>query len=309
MKRFFLYLLEIIIWLIVIYFIAQVTIRVFYPQVKEYKEYTLKMNDIDGLIVGSPVRLMGMLVGSVSKIDYKEEEVLLTIRITKKDINLPEKTTLSIEGASLGGNRSIELTPSGDKLGISVKTPERMIDMMKSANSAMEDMIKGYVEMLAIVNSRTPDELDEKMVFFNNQLTAFDSLSIKVNDAIVKRLEMQPEQLKNINAGMTTMVQSSSNPEIKQSIQNFDKCLDSIQTQTKCLCEQTKGLSAQKLNERCDEINRQSRALKSGQIKAQKAKNTLDSINSAAEGINNFANMLENFSKNLKKNKSKKEQP
>jgi ABC-type transporter Mla subunit MlaD len=50
------------------------------------------MHDINGLIVGSPVRLMGMKIGNISQIKYDYDQVLITMKITKKDfISLMEQ--------------------------------------------------------------------------------------------------------------------------------------------------------------------------------------------------------------------------
>ena len=305
MKKFALYTAEIIIWLVAIYFIAQVTISTFYPQLTEYREYTVKLNDIDGLIVGSPVRLMGMQIGTVSKITYNEDKILLTMRIRKKGVNLPPSTTFTIEGASLGGNRSIELIPHEDQSEehISIKEHKRMISMIKDANEAIDDMISGFVSMLEIVNTRTPKELEEKIAFFNDQLGEFDTLSSRINKDIEAGIKSNPENIRNIKTNLGKMVQTSSDPRLKDSIITVDKCLNSIQKQSKCMSEKSQTLQADQIRIQTQQSLRQMQ--QANELNEEETKNILDAINAASEGINSFANSLNELTKDLKAKEKK----
>ncbi|HIZ28718.1 MAG TPA: MCE family protein [Candidatus Adamsella sp.] len=305
MKKFALYTAEIIIWLVAIYFIAQVTISTFYPQLTEYREYTVKLNDIDGLIVGSPVRLMGMQIGTVSKITYNEDKILLTMRIRKKGVNLPPSTTFTIEGASLGGNRSIELIPHEDQSEehISIKEHKRMISMIKDANEAIDDMISGFVSMLEIVNTRTPKELEEKIAFFNDQLGEFDTLSSRINKDIEAGIKSNPENIRNIKTNLGKMVQTSSDPRLKDSIITVDKCLNSIQKQSKCMSEKSQTLQADKIRIQTQQSLRQMQ--QANELNEEETENILDAINAASEGINSFANSLNELTKDLKAKEKK----
>ncbi len=305
MKKFALYTAEIIIWLVAIYFIAQVTISTFYPQLIEYREYTVKLNDIDGLIVGSPVRLMGMQIGTVSKITYNEDKILLTMRIRKKGVNLPPSTTFTIEGASLGGNRSIELIPHEDQSEehISIKEHKRMISMIKDANEAIDDMISGFVSMLEIVNTRTPKELEEKIAFFNDQLGEFDTLSSRINKDIEAGIKSNPENIRNIKTNLGKMVQTSSDPRLKDSIITVDKCLNSIQKQSKCMSEKSQTLQADKIRIQTQQSLRQMQ--QANELNEEETENILDAINAASEGINSFANSLNELTKDLKAKEKK----
>ncbi len=305
MKKFALYTAEIIIWLVAIYFIAQVTISTFYPQLTEYREYTVKLNDIDGLIVGSPVRLMGMQIGTVSKITYNEDKILLTMRIRKKGVNLPPSTTFTIEGASLGGNRSIELIPHEDQSEehISIKEHKRMISMIKDANEAIDDMISGFVSMLEIVNTRTPKELEEKIAFFNDQLGEFDTLSSRINKDIEAGIKSNPENIRNIKTNLGKMVQTSSDPRLKDSIITVDKCLNSIQKQSKCMSEKSQTLQADQIRIQTQQSLRQMQ--QANELNEEETENILDAINAASEGINSFANSLNELTKDLKAKEKK----
>ena len=49
---------------------------------KRVDDYTIFMQDIDGLIVGSPVRMMGIEIGYITKIKPTNNEVFVNFIIT-----------------------------------------------------------------------------------------------------------------------------------------------------------------------------------------------------------------------------------
>ena len=67
--------LEFAIWLIIIA-ICVFGIRYYqHVQQKQFKSYQIFMSDVDGLIVGSPVRFLGIQIGHVTKIQILSSEI------------------------------------------------------------------------------------------------------------------------------------------------------------------------------------------------------------------------------------------
>ena len=62
---------ELLIWLIVILVIVSISTVIYSKNIQTDNDYTIFMNDVDGLIVGSPVRMMGIEVGHITKIKPK----------------------------------------------------------------------------------------------------------------------------------------------------------------------------------------------------------------------------------------------
>lgn len=112
MKNFNKYIrIEILVWIILIlaFFLS---ISVLYRQSqKEYETHKIFMSDIDGLIVGSPVKLMGVQVGYVSDIKIVDDNVYIKFIIRDKNIHLPWGTTATVEFSGMAGSRSLELYP------------------------------------------------------------------------------------------------------------------------------------------------------------------------------------------------------
>ena len=64
---------ELLIWLIVILVIVSISTVIYSKNIQTDNDYTIFMNDVDGLIVGSPVRMMGIEVGHITKIKPTNE--------------------------------------------------------------------------------------------------------------------------------------------------------------------------------------------------------------------------------------------
>ena len=65
------------------------------------------MPDVDGLIVGSPVRMMGIEVGHVTKIKPIKDEVFVRFIITEKDLKIPQGTVATVEFSGMAGSKSL----------------------------------------------------------------------------------------------------------------------------------------------------------------------------------------------------------
>ena len=79
-------------------------------------EVTAKFNAIDGLTVGSDVRIGGVKVGSVvgQTIDTKDFRAVVKLAILS-EVSLPSDTLASVTSAGLLGNKYIKLEPGGAK--------------------------------------------------------------------------------------------------------------------------------------------------------------------------------------------------
>ena len=178
---------EFVIWLIIIAAIVLGFRYHNYKAQKDYKNYQIFMEDVDGLIVGSPVRFLGVQVGHVKKIQILTTDVYVKFVITQKDLVLPTGAIATVEASGLGGSKAIEIYPPDkdnptDKI-ISVKEPTRLSKVMglfdalfkeldaiivtvSGAARQFDDMIPESMQK----NVVTPIEADKKLDNVNKSL-------------------------------------------------------------------------------------------------------------------------------------------
>lgn len=123
---------------------------------KELVTYQMFMPDVDGIIVGSPVKFMGVQVGYVDKIKIVSSEVYLKIVITDKDVVLPKGSIATVEFNGMGGSKSLEIySPSPESIAskklILVQSPKRLHDSLGLLNEMFDkiDSITGKMSFFA----------------------------------------------------------------------------------------------------------------------------------------------------------------
>ena len=137
---------EFLIWLIIIlFFVALFSMGIIFKEKHDENDYQIFLQDVDGLIVGSPVRMMGIEVGYVSKIKPLKDEVYVKFVLTNKEVFIPQGTVVTVEFTGMAGSKSLELyvPQKGERLEpatalITVQSPKRLHDAMGLLN----DMFK-----------------------------------------------------------------------------------------------------------------------------------------------------------------------
>ncbi len=125
--------IEIVVWILVIAILYGVSYGIFYHKFIKPNLYTITFNDIDGLIKGSPVRFMGIVVGHVRNLEYHKDSIEIQIIITKKGVKIPSGSIASVEFSGIAGSKSIEIMPPKNNLsdiGIIAKPTLRIGDVL-----------------------------------------------------------------------------------------------------------------------------------------------------------------------------------
>jgi ABC-type transporter Mla subunit MlaD len=135
---------EFVIWLIIVSAIVLGLRYNHYKKQTAFKSYQIFMEDVDGLIVGSPVKFLGVQIGYIKKIQIISTEVYIKFVITQKDLTLPVGSIATIEGSGLGGSKALEIYPPNklnptDKIIIS-KEPTRLSKVMGLFDSIFREL-------------------------------------------------------------------------------------------------------------------------------------------------------------------------
>ena len=82
-----------------------------YKNSEKLTTYQIFLPDVDGLVVGSPVRYLGVQIGYIDKIKIVYDEVYIKLIITDKDLKLPKGVIATVEFNGMGGSKSLEIYP------------------------------------------------------------------------------------------------------------------------------------------------------------------------------------------------------
>ena len=198
---------ELLIWLIII-LIMSIFYFVFNIQkVKLSNEYSIYMPDVDGLIVGSPVRAMGIEVGHVTKIKQIKDEVFVKFIITDKNVKLPQGTVVTVEFSGMAGSKSLELYLPNETTYIDSSVPFLRVDHPKRLHDAaglLNEMFK-QIGKIIIVSSRFGHEIS-KIDFPKNNGSVSDARNFlnyanKVIDESQERADNLGRRLNNGKIG------------------------------------------------------------------------------------------------------------
>ena len=204
MKRRLFWLVELFIWLFLLYVISNGIILARYHYKQSFNTYQIFLPDVDGLINGSPVRLMGIQVGYVNQVDIVGEDVYVKFVVTEKGVKLPPGSIVTVEFTGLGGSKSLEIYPPEFKLDSSDKilitqSPKRIHDSLGVLNSMFDNaaniayQVSHFMEELGIIKKEGKFDSDKSK---KSAIEEFN-LSNALLDQARKKSDSFGEKLRN----------------------------------------------------------------------------------------------------------------
>ncbi|MBR1942278.1 MCE family protein [bacterium] len=165
--------LELLIWILFFSFFAGLIIFYNWYSHTNYNRYHIFLQDVDGIIVGSPVRMSGIQVGYVKHIKFVNDMVYVDFIINQKGIEVPKGSKITVEFNGLGGSKSLEIyTP---KQAIDENTPNLVIQQPRrlgAAVSLLNSMLKKIGDIIYrttyFAESLEFDEIEHKPKNKNN---------------------------------------------------------------------------------------------------------------------------------------------
>ena len=142
---------ELLFWLVVILIITAFSTFHYMSRVKTDNNYNIYLPDVDGLIVGSPVRMMGIEVGHITKIKPTNEEVFVKFIIPDKSIVIPQGTVGTVEFSGMAGSKSLELYLPDKQTFINKDVPILAVNPPKRLHDAMGLLNEMFDKINAII--------------------------------------------------------------------------------------------------------------------------------------------------------------
>lgn len=141
-----------------------------YTYKRHFNTYQIFLPDVDGLINGSPVRLMGIQIGYVNQINIVGEDVYVKFIVTAPKTRIPRGSTATVEFSGLGGSKSLEIYPPSlknshsDKLLIA-QSPKRIHDSLGLLSDMFDQItaiaynISHFMDEVGIIDSKNDKSL------------------------------------------------------------------------------------------------------------------------------------------------------
>ena len=134
---------------------------------KNYGRYQIFMQDVNGIIVGSPVRMLGINVGYVKHIKLINDMVYVDFIINKKGIEIPKGSKITIESSGLGGSKSLE-----------IYTPTQKYDINQPAIDIQQPVRLGASVRLLYQMFKKIGDIIYRCTYFSKEVD-FNSVQIK----------------------------------------------------------------------------------------------------------------------------------
>lgn len=173
--------IEFVIWFLILCFLVT-GVRIYrHNKAKEFITYQLFMPDVDGIIVGSPVKFMGVQVGYVNKVKIVSNDIYLRIVITNKNIVLPKGSIATVEFNGMGGSKSLEIYPPTEeslasKKIIAVQPPKRLHDSLGLLNEMFDKIDSIAARMSFFANEADVENIDKGINDIQGNINMLDSM-------------------------------------------------------------------------------------------------------------------------------------
>lgn len=134
--------IELSIWFLLLVFVLGIG-YIAKQNYNQHKTYQIFLQDVDGIIKGSPVRMMGIYIGYVRKVKIINDMVFVDFIINQDGIEIPKGSKVTVEFTGLGGSKSIEIYTPKDKVPkgsqtFEVQQPRRLGAALSLLDSMLE---------------------------------------------------------------------------------------------------------------------------------------------------------------------------
>lgn len=285
---------ELILFILLLAVLAFLGVKIFKHTFDIGQTYHVEFKDIDSIVVGSPVRILGVDIGHVTKIQSASDKIYIDFVVTNDKVKLPQGTKATIEFFGIAGSRSIELTPpakNSKEKGLIVREPIRIGD----AFGIMEEFLKATMVSIAgiyqFAKNRTQDDAANDTAAMLKATNEADDKIVDITSTIQKGGARVHKSFLGTTKGMERVYNEAS---VFNFNENVNRAKYGVRLTKRSLMKAHRSIK--KLNKemevKIEKMNIQNDKLKS-------IKNNINSIKNIDESIEKFSTAIENFDKNM----------
>ena len=204
MRRHVFWIVELFIWVLILFSVSGGLMLAKYNYKKQFNTYQIFLSDVDGLIDGSPVKIMGIQVGYVNQIDIVGEDVYVKFVITERDVKIPSGSIATVEFSGLGGSKSLEIYPPKTDVNPSGKfiiaqSPKRIHDSLGLLNEMFDQLadltytVSRFMDKVGIIKGKSVlnknestlpifEILDNSNNWLDGAQKKTDEITVKINN-------------------------------------------------------------------------------------------------------------------------------
>ena len=228
-KKLFL-LLEIIIWILLLGGLIFLGVSSAIQRLSNHKCYQIVFNDVDSLIIGAPVRVMGIQVGNVTAVKPLDDKVYVSFIITDNKVTIPDGSNVSIQFTGIAGSKSLEITPPRSHVknskNFNVSEPIRINSLMELQSDISKTILSTCNSALNLFGTSPANEIKaniklsarsstETIKVFDDAARASKQINLILSSEEAGSKKFFDEQNKNINIIRQTLG-PSFNKDTKQ---------------------------------------------------------------------------------------------
>lgn len=297
MRKFTFLLLEILIGISLLCLLLFMGIDKFREHLDMCPTYTVVFKDVDGLSVGSPVRLMGIQVGNVIRLELLESEIYVTFRITEKNTIVPDDSLATISFTGLAGSKSLEIMPPKikspkNKKIIYSEEPIRINSVMQVQTTIFENVLEFCRGILAFLSKEsipaTQRNLHAASGYLKESSHSMDDTLKNIKESgsdITKNTkeikQFIDEQNKSLDSAYKSFDKLATDKTLKNNINNIQTTVEKISVSTKDFSDMTDNLN--NLNSKLKSFNKKINTVKNHEV--QYVSNLNNSIKKTSDNM------------------------
>jgi phospholipid/cholesterol/gamma-HCH transport system substrate-binding protein len=207
-------------------------------------------DQVEGLNASSAVTINGLQVGSVSKIDIREDAKLVVTMNIKNDYPFSDTSIAEIYGGDLIGGKSVAIVPnfesktiakSGDTLKgkIEIGLLELVNDQLSPLQKKIEDGVSSVDTLLNSINyimdEKTNKSLKNSILSFNETINQLNSTSKEINNLIKTNSDEFTNTMSNLSEvsdKFNRISDSLSKIEFNKLVKDLEKSLAQVKSIT-----------------------------------------------------------------------------
>lgn len=181
---------------------------------EKHREFYVKYDNVEGLAQSAPVTINGLTVGKVQNITFANSKGGLVVKFTvEKDFDFSKNSIVRIYSSGLIGGKNLGIFPkydeyvakSGDTLkgdvedGMLTAVTKALGPLERKVNNTLATVDTLLLNVNAIVDENTRNNLQEAIVNLNTTLNSFAGVSEKLNRVLGNNTGKLDNTFTNLN--------------------------------------------------------------------------------------------------------------